>query len=136
MLYTAELLIPYVQFDKISQLRMDKATERVAKEWLLGIPTTFSWKRKILNFLQSQYHFFGSCIFWTGAWDLFDLFLWEASPQRDIIYGCATLIFMLLFEQIFSRESLIWLFSKKTNLKASSELEAVVVNSDEDHSSN
>eukprot|EP01127_Copromyxa_protea_P022077 TRINITY_DN7776_c0_g1_i1.p1 TRINITY_DN7776_c0_g1~~TRINITY_DN7776_c0_g1_i1.p1 ORF type:complete len:298 (-),score=21.90 TRINITY_DN7776_c0_g1_i1:67-960(-) len=104
MLYTAELLLP-----------MQAASDRVAKDWASGLPETFSVKRKLLNFFQSQYHFFGSCILWTGAWDLFDLFLWEASPKRDLIYGFVTIALLLFLEQIFSRESLIWLASDKSS---------------------
>lgn len=109
---------------------MDTASERISREWVLGIPSTFSWKRKFLNFLQTQYHFFGSCIFWTGAWDLFDIFLWEVSPQRDIIYGCVTILLMFLFEQLVSRESLIWLTSDKSSTPTA-ELEAVSIVEDE-----
>lgn len=145
MLYSAELALPYViytfaslsmlcQMVMLTKCSLDKTSERVAKDWVLGVPPTFSFKRKFINFLQSQYHFFGSCIFWTGAWDLFDIFLWERTPTRDIIYGCVTIILTLVFEQLVSRESLIWLASNKDKILPVHELDSVEVEKDTDDS--
>eukprot|EP01126_Amoeba_proteus_P048660 TRINITY_DN5643_c0_g1_i2.p1 TRINITY_DN5643_c0_g1~~TRINITY_DN5643_c0_g1_i2.p1 ORF type:complete len:109 (-),score=18.70 TRINITY_DN5643_c0_g1_i2:55-381(-) len=83
-------------------------------DWLLGIPQSFCLKRKFCHFLQSQIFFFGSTFFWAGAWNLFDIYLWDSSWKRDLIYGVVTMILIFIFEAVLSRESLIWLMMDNT----------------------
>jgi hypothetical protein len=51
--------------------------------------------------LRSFIAFNGAIIFWTGLWDLLDLYIADASPSRDTLYSIAGIALLLLTNTFF-----------------------------------
>jgi len=100
LLYIAEKYVPLGSIDEARE-----------NEWALGIPRSFSWSRKLTNYLISYLHFLAFLFFWVGAWTVFDEYV-TATSYRDYLYLILPTPVLYFSQEVMSRESLCWMFLK------------------------
>eukprot|EP01123_Difflugia_compressa_P014663 TRINITY_DN7895_c0_g1_i1.p1 TRINITY_DN7895_c0_g1~~TRINITY_DN7895_c0_g1_i1.p1 ORF type:complete len:201 (-),score=28.65 TRINITY_DN7895_c0_g1_i1:91-693(-) len=84
------------------------------QEWQDRLPPYFSWKRKIRSYGISLLHFVAFLFAWVGAWNMFDLYLYNCGYcwEREIFYIVIPSVVLFLFQEFMSKESLIWMAAK------------------------
>jgi len=55
------------------------------------------------------------CIFWTGAWNIFDLFVGRINLRRDLIYTFGSVVILFFLEELLSYESLLWIITRNSS---------------------
>eukprot|EP01125_Pyxidicula_operculata_P010283 TRINITY_DN3389_c0_g1_i1.p1 TRINITY_DN3389_c0_g1~~TRINITY_DN3389_c0_g1_i1.p1 ORF type:complete len:200 (-),score=32.37 TRINITY_DN3389_c0_g1_i1:66-665(-) len=116
-----------LKFVGVMWLPEESPSFEAANAWSEGhIPATFEWRRKFKNYLVSMVHFLAFLFVWVGAWNVFDLYLYNCGYcwERELWYITIPAVLLFIFQEFLSKESVLWMCAKGNPFSARYDIES------------